>query len=133
MVFLPFDNQYYSLHLLIYTTDLNEYLPEATKTWCTLELEKLGYGHTRVNASEYFPDGTRVHCQVYLQLRRALQVHIASGAEPCLSECEKPTGAWHWNPESTNGDRIESVDIYGEGVDPGANQEDFTEDLENEN
>jgi hypothetical protein len=60
-------------------------------------------------------------------------VHISSGAEPHLSECEKPTGAWDWDPELTNGNRVESVDIYGEGVDPGANQEDFEENLENDN
>jgi hypothetical protein len=113
------------------TTDINEYLPEATKNWCTIELEKIGYRYTKVNASEYFPDGTRVHCQVYLQLRRALQMHIASGAEPRLSESEKPTGSWDWNTGlATN--EIESVDVYGEGADSGAEEGDFDEDLDNE-
>jgi hypothetical protein len=48
--------------------DLNEYLSEITKNWCAAKLEKLGYGNIKVNASEYFPDGTRAHCWVYLQL-----------------------------------------------------------------
>jgi hypothetical protein len=29
-----------------FTIDINEYLPEVTKNWCTIELQKLGYGYT---------------------------------------------------------------------------------------
>jgi hypothetical protein len=112
--------------------DLNEYLPEVTKNWCAAELEKLGYGNTKVNASEYFPDGTRAHCRVYLQLREALQAHITSGKEPHLSECKKPTGAWEWNPESIEIDEIKSANIYGEGIDRRAKSDDFVEHLEGE-
>jgi len=58
-------------------------------------------------------------------------MHIASGAEPRLSESEKPTGSWDWNTGlATN--EIESVDVYGEGADSGAEEGDFDEDLDNE-
>jgi len=115
--------------LLIYTLDLNEYLPEITKKWCDVELEKLDYGYTRVTASEYFPDGTRVHCSVYLQLRAAVQAHIVSGKEPHLSKCKKPEGSWNWNADVST-INVKSTDLPGEGEDPLATSSDFVENLE---
>jgi len=109
--------------------DLNEYLPEITKKWCDAELEKLGYGYTKVNASEYFPDGTRAHCSVYLQLRATVQAHIASKKEPCLSKSKKPEGAWNWNAVVSTAN-VRSTDIPNEGEDSLATPSDFVENLE---
>jgi len=116
--------------LLICIIDLNEYLPKVTKDWCTAELKKLGYEYTKVNAAEYFPDGTRAHYKVYLQLREVLQIHITCKKEPILSKCEKPYGAWDWNPESITTDEVDRVNIYGEGADLRARPDDFIENLE---
>lgn len=118
--------------------DLNEYLPAETKKWCDEKLAVFGHQYTQVNASEYFPDGSRVHCKVYLQLREAVNFHIASGMEPHLSLCTRPTGAWSWSPEiqqdittiRRNPDDIESVDISNDGRDIAAGENDFIEDLD---
>lgn len=67
---------------------------------------------------------------MYLHLREILQVHIASNKEPHLSLCEKPTGAWEWNPESIDTRGILSATINGEGADPKAKPEDFIENLD---
>ena len=103
--------------MLTWAIDLNEYLSEIIKNWCETQLEKLGYGYNKVNSGEYFPDGIRVHCQVYLKLRKTLQVHINSHRESILSECKKPIGAWQWVSKSieTEMDEINQVDIHGEG------------------
>lgn len=124
------------LYTLTKRVDLNTYLPLETKNWCDEKLAAFGHQYTRVNAGEYFPDGSRVHCQVYLKLREALNTHIASGLEPHLSLCTKPTGAWDWNPELQQditairrepGD-INSVDITGDGRDIAAGKNSFIED-----
>ncbi len=67
------------LHLLIYILDLNEYLPEITKKWCDAELKKLDYRYTRVTASEYFPDDTRVHCSVYYNFKQLSMLILLLG------------------------------------------------------
>ena len=92
-------------------------MPDITKNWCSVELAKLSYSCTKVNASEYFPDSTRAHCRVYLQLRETLRAHIISGKKPHLSLCEKPTGAWDWNPDLTEVEDVGNANIYGEGED----------------
>jgi len=119
---------------------LNEYLPSETKNWCNEKLTAFGHRYTRVDASEYFPDGSRVHCQVYLRLREALNTHITSGLEPHLSLCTKPTGAWDWNSEIQQDmtmirrepDDIDSVDITGDGKDIAADDNNFIGDLDSQ-
>ena len=65
---------------------------------------------------EFFPDGSRAHCQVYLQLRRAVHQHIASKQEPILQECEKPTGTWRWQKQPDTS-VVEEMELYAEGRD----------------
>ena len=120
------------MHILNFILDLNEYLPEVIKDWCDAELEKLGYKYIKVTASEYFPDDTRAHCSVYLQLWAALHAHIAFKKKPHLSLCEKSKGAWQWNSESIVSEMndVESADISEEREDSEATPEDFIENLE---
>ena len=74
--------------------DLNEYLLAETKKWCDEKLAVFNHQYTWVNASEYFPDGSRVHCKIYLQLYKTVNFHITSRIEPHLLLCTRPTGAW---------------------------------------
>ena len=64
-------------------------------------------------------------------LRRALQLHIASGVEPHLSESEKPIGSWDWDTGLAT-DGVECVDIDGEGPDLEAQDGDLIENLDDE-
>jgi hypothetical protein len=101
--------------MLIYNIDIDEYLPSITKNWCTAQLQELGYPTGRVTAAECFPDGSRAHCDAYIQLRARIDSYITSKRQPELKECEKPTGAWNWNPLDENPERmanIEEIDIY---------------------
>ncbi len=95
-------------------------------------MKKLGYRYTKVSASEYFPDDTRAHCSVYLQLWAVLQAHVTSKRESHLSLCEKSKEAWKWNPESiiTEMNDVTSADISEEREDSEATSEDFVENLE---
>lgn len=108
--------------------DIDEYLPPVTKEWCRAELQQLGYGSGRLTAAECFPDGSRAHCQAYLQLRARIHQHLASGQEPELKESERPTGAWDWIPQAEHVEDPavnEGIDIYQEG--------DSEDDSEDEN
>jgi hypothetical protein len=87
-------------------------------------LKKLGYPSGRVDAAQFFPDGSRAHCKIYLQLREIVQKHVESGERPILEECEKPIGAWNWELEQ-DASLVEEIDVYMEGRDELATVEDF--------
>ena len=88
------------MHILIFILDLNKYLLKIIKNWCDSELKKLDYKYTKINASEYFSDNTRIHCSMYLQLQAVLQIHVIFKKESHLSLYEKSKKAWKWNSES---------------------------------
>jgi hypothetical protein len=69
--------------------DIDEYLPEQTLNWCQMKLHELGYPSLQLE--DAFPDGSRHHCNAYLELRECLKEHIASGEAPQLTELEAPT------------------------------------------
>jgi hypothetical protein len=86
---------------------------------------RLGYPSGRVSMEQFFPDGSRAHCEMYLQLRNIVREHIISGEEPILKESEKPTGAWNWQ-SSQDTSLVEEISIYMEGRDEMATIEDLT-------
>ena len=97
-------------------------------------MKKLDYRYTKVTAGEYFPDDTRAHCLVYVQLWAALHAHIAFKKKPHLSLCEKSKEAWSWNSESivTEMNDATSADISEERKDSEATSDNFIENLEDE-
>jgi hypothetical protein len=50
---------------------------------------------------------------------------MASGQEPILRECEKPTQAWNWQP-ADRPDDLEGIDIFEEGGDELATTEELS-------
>ena len=115
--------------MLIYTLNLNKYLSEITKKWCDVELKKLDYKYTRVIASKYFSDDTRIHCSVYLQFQTAVQTHIASEKKSHLSKCKKYEESWNWNADVST-INVKSTDLSEERENSLATLNDFIENLE---
>ena len=96
--------------------DMDEYLPDITRTWVENQLEALGYSGGWVNPEDAFPDGTRFHYAAYLQIRDVICNHMELQEEPVLEECVKPVGGWGWKPSCTDFESHE-MDIYNEGAD----------------
>ena len=117
------------LYLLIYTLDLNEYLSEITKKWCDVELKKLDYEYTRITASKYFSDDTRIHCSIYLQFQAAVQTHIASETKSHLSKYKKSEELWNWNADVST-INVKSTDLSEEKENSLITSSDFVENLE---
>ncbi|OXV10153.1 hypothetical protein Egran_02085 [Elaphomyces granulatus] len=106
--------------------DIDEYLPTQTKNWCRGQLLGLGCPSGRVNMDQFFPDGSRAHCEMYLQLREIVREHIISGEEPVLEESMRPTGAWNWQSLAQDTSLVEEIVIHMEGRDELATIEDLT-------
>jgi len=92
----------FSTHLLIYRTNwlisvgLDEYLPAPTLAWCKNALQRIGVDLSTIQARDICADGSRLHTQVYLQLRTIVRQHIDSGMEPILTESASLTGGYEW-------------------------------------
>ena len=80
---------------------------------------------------EIFPDETRAHCAVYLQLWAIIQQHITSGETPVLSECKKPKEAWKWR-HSLNSDikLVSELDLSEEESDDICDFQDMVADID---
>ena len=114
---------------------MNEYLPPTTKAWCTEQIKQMGHPSGRVKGTEFYEHGVRVHVIIYKKLREKLHTHIGSKQSPQLTESEKPTGAWTWqqheqNLQATDGQEVGDMDIYNEGRDVMAVDEDFPDEFQ---
>lgn len=116
---------------------MDEYLPPTTKQWCMEQIQQMGFPRGRVDGAEARPGGVRAHCIVYQRLREKVHDHIESQQSPQLGECVKPKGAWQWrlqeqNPQWTSSDigQETDIDIYNEGCDEMAVEEDFPDTFE---
>jgi hypothetical protein len=47
-----------------------------------------------LQGADLLADGSRLHFQVYLQLRELVRAHVISGQEPALSETPRPIGGY---------------------------------------
>src|SRR6266480_5889263 len=117
--------------------DIDEYLPATTRLWCKQQLIRLGFEGGKVSAEDAFPDGSRPHCEAYIQLRTAATNHVLSGNEPELAETAPPRGARNYKP-SADIERafreygqplVDEVILQDDGPDPVAVPEDFEEDI----
>jgi len=69
--------------------DIDAYLPHETMEWCQNFFTRIGFVHTTNQPPE--EARTSPFSDIYLQLRSALQDHIASGNAPKLSVLASPT------------------------------------------
>jgi hypothetical protein len=74
--------------------DINEFLPNETLTWISRQLERVDIDLPNLQGSDLLADGSRLHFQVYLQLREIVRTHVLSGQEPLLSETNMPYGRY---------------------------------------
>ena len=120
------------MHILIFILDLNKYLSKIIKNWCDSELKKLDYRYTKISASKYFSDDTRIHYSMYLQFWTILQIHVISKRESHLSLYKKLKRTWKWNSESIiiKMNDIISADISEEKKNSETTSENFIKNLE---
>ena len=78
--------------------DLDEFLPVTTLQWCEATLTLNGFT-TPVDGRRVDESGYRVHCQAYRVLRTKVEEHMASQAEPELTETIRPYAARNWQPQ----------------------------------
>lgn len=82
-----------NFHLL---PDIDSYLPHETAVWCRTTLSSFGFdidSPPLCDESEKAP-----YKDVYLELRQAIETHMAYQCYPQLSLLEKPVGASNWEP-----------------------------------
>jgi hypothetical protein len=72
-------------------------------------LQRLGF-----NAFKPASDHLRPHRTIYLQLRTAINEHLASGDLPELGLSLKPTGAFDWQPVPA--ETVREVDLMNDDV-----------------
>lgn len=117
---------------------MDEYLPPITKQWCAEQIKQMGHPKGQVTGADAYPSGERAHSIVYRRLREKMRNHIESQQSPQLTESEKPTGAWQWNiseqalqnTDDYNEHGSTGIDIYNEGRDEMAVEEDFPDMFE---
>jgi hypothetical protein len=81
--------------------DIDEFLPNETLTWISQQLERVDVDLPNLRGADLLADGSRLHFQVYLQLRELVRAHAISGQEPALSETPRP----HSGYEAVEGHR----------------------------
>jgi hypothetical protein len=79
---------------LMLSIDINEFLPNETLTWISQQLESVNVDLSNLQGTDLLADGSRLHFQVYLQLRELVRTHVVSGQEPILSETQRPLGGY---------------------------------------
>jgi hypothetical protein len=68
-----------SIVRLILNIDIDEFLPNETLTWISQQLERVNVDLPNLRGADLLADGSRLHFQVYLQLRELVRVHAISG------------------------------------------------------
>jgi len=77
--------------------DVDEYLPQDTLAWCSMQLQSWGYGN--LNGEEALPrTGHRVHRDAYLRLRNSIEQQVKNGNKEGLDLCTTPTGGRDYVP-----------------------------------
>jgi hypothetical protein len=106
--------------LILISLDMEEYLPPNTYQWCQDQLHQLHF-----DISEPPEDVKIPYRTIYLQLRTALDQHLASGDLPELGLSAKPTGALDWHPVST--ENVRRVELVGDDADGAPYEEEIEE------
>jgi len=95
--------------------DIDVFLPSETLKWCQDFLQSIGFNSLSVQ----LPDEacTTPLLSFYLQLRKALQGHISSYADPQLSLLPHPVGVSQWQ-QNNREQFVQSVDLETDVLDP---------------
>jgi hypothetical protein len=84
--------------------DPSAYLPQATLSWCRIQLHEIG---RQLVGAPFNPEDPLIQLYgqrfqpyrvVYEALRLRAIEHVQSGQQPTLEICEKPHGAHTWSP-----------------------------------
>ncbi|KAI1432975.1 hypothetical protein GGR50DRAFT_547302 [Xylaria sp. CBS 124048] len=67
-------------------TEVDAFLPQETEDWCNSQLEELGFNELPRGQVDY----KHPHIRVYVELRRRVRAHRASGQRPRLSTMPRP-------------------------------------------
>ena len=70
--------------------DIDEFLPNETLMWISQQLERVNVDLLNLQGADLLADSSRLHFQVYLQLRELVRVYVISGQEPALLETPRP-------------------------------------------